>query len=105
MLTNLGTDGNVGEGEVLGFNQGHVVDVSAEVGSEVLQVVVQALDCRNIHKKIPVIKFNLWAPDLVLVAVDDSVQMGVSVLDGGIHGDSKEVRVVGMEVVVSFFKW
>jgi hypothetical protein len=105
MLTNLGIDGDVGEGEVLGFNLGCVVDVSAKGGGEVFRVVVQAFNCQNICKKIPVIEFNLQAPDLVLIAVDDGVQVGVSVLDGSICGDGKEVGVIGAEVVMSFFKW
>jgi hypothetical protein len=67
--------------------------------------VVQALDHWNIHEKILVTKFDLWDPDVILIAVNNCVQMGVSVLDGGTHGDSKEVGVVGMEVVMSFFKW
>jgi hypothetical protein len=40
MLTNLGIDGDIGEGEVLGFNLGCVIDKCAKGGSEVLQVVV-----------------------------------------------------------------
>jgi hypothetical protein len=59
VLTNLGADGDIGEGEVLGFNLGCVVDVSVEGGGEVLQVMVQALDHWNIHEKILVIKFHL----------------------------------------------
>jgi hypothetical protein len=67
--------------------------------------VVQALNHWNICKKILVTKFDLWDPDVILVAVNYCIQMGVLVLDGGTCGDSKEVGVVGTEVVVSFFKW
>jgi hypothetical protein len=42
---------------------------------------------------------------VVLIAVDDGVQMGVSVLGSGICGNGEEVGVVGTEVVVSFFNW
>jgi hypothetical protein len=105
MLTNLGTDGDIGDGEVLGSNLGHVVDVGVEGGGKVLQVVVQAFDHWNIHEKIPVIKLCLQAPDVVLVALNNGVQVGVLVLDSGICRDGKEVGVVGTEVVVSFFNW
>jgi hypothetical protein len=36
VLTNLGADGDIREGEVLGFNLGHVKDVGMEGGKEVL---------------------------------------------------------------------
>jgi hypothetical protein len=102
MLTNLGADGDIGEGEVLGVNLGRVKDVGAEGRGEVLRVVVQAFDRQNIRKKILATKFDLRDPDVV---VDDRVEVGVSVLGGSARGDSEQVGVVGAEVVVASFNW
>jgi hypothetical protein len=46
----------------------------------------------------------LGAPDVIFIVVDDAVQVQVAVLDSGTHGDSEEVGVVGVEVVVVSFK-
>jgi hypothetical protein len=102
VLTNLSADGDVGEGEVLGVNLGRVKDVGAERRGEVLRIMVQALDRRNICEKILATKFGLRDPDVI---VDDRVEMGVSVLDGGARGDGEQVGVVGAEVVVASFNW
>jgi hypothetical protein len=102
VLTNLGANSNVGEGEVLGVNLGRVKDVGAEGRGKVFRVPVQAFDRGNIREIILATKFGLQDPDVV---VDDSVQVGVSVLGGGTRGDSKQVGVGGAEVIVSSFKW
>jgi hypothetical protein len=102
VLTNLGADGDIGEGEVLGVNLGCMKDMGVEGRGKVLRVVVQALDRGNIREKILTTKFGLWDPDVV---VDDRVEMGMSVLDGGAGQDGEQVGVVGAEVVVASFNW
>jgi hypothetical protein len=42
---------------------------------------------------------------VVFVTLDDAVQVRVVVLDSGAGGSSKEVGVLGAEVVVVSFKW
>jgi hypothetical protein len=37
--------------------------------------------------------------------VDDAVQVQVAVLDSSTGGDSEEVGIVGVEVVMVSFKW